>query len=94
MKKIKRSIVRIAFAAEILLISFYYFFGSHGLQALRALSSTNVKLLSDIESLTQETSALKHELEEWKTDNFYKEKQAREKLQLAYPHEDIYFLPS
>ncbi|MBA3954517.1 septum formation initiator family protein [Candidatus Dependentiae bacterium] len=94
MKKIKRRIVRIAFVAEIMLVSFYYFFGSHGLQALRALSSSNKELLSAIEILEQETNALKHELAEWKTDTFYKEKQAREKLQLAYANEDIYFLPS
>jgi cell division protein FtsB len=93
-KKIKRRAIRVAFVGEILLVSFYYLFGSHGLQALRTLAQVNSALLADIEVLENETTALQHELEEWKTDIFYKEKIAREKLQLAYLNEDLYFLPS
>ena len=93
MKEMKRKALRIILGAEIALVTFYYLFGSYGLQALRAGDRQNRGLLEELKQLEGEITALSGELEERKNNPFYKESIARKELQMAYDNEIIYLLP-
>lgn len=93
MKETKRNALRIFLGAEIALVALYYLFGSFGLQALRLADRTNQTLLEELKGLETEVLALAKELEERKTNPFYKEIIARKELQMAYDNELIYVLP-
>jgi cell division protein FtsB len=92
-KDIKKLTLRIFLALEIILFSLFYIFGSQGLQALMRLRHQNIILHNELESIQQDVKNLELELVDWRKNQFYKEKIAREQLQMARPEEDIYFLP-
>lgn len=92
MKKIKKIVMRSFFAFEIILFIFFYFFGAYGLQAMVQLKRENSYLLQEIVSLGQEITHLEQEINAWITDPFYKEKVAREQLQMARSGDQIYYL--
>lgn len=90
MKEIKKLTMRIIFVFEIAFFAFIYFRGSHGLVAIRTLQCQNNNLITDVDVLYQEIDTLEAELEEWNTNSFYKEKIAREQLQMICPNEELY----
>ena len=46
-----------------------------------------------INMLEQEINSLKQSIHRWQTDNFEKERVAREELQMSLPNEFVYVLP-
>ncbi len=94
MNGLKRAALRAFFALEVFVFSYIYFFGPHGLKALQLLEAENHALQSQIESLRCEVENLDMQIVEWDKNPFYKEKIAREYLQMAKPGEEIFFLAS
>jgi cell division protein FtsB len=94
MKEVKRRILRILLVAEMLGLSGWYMLSTGGVRALKKASWHNEQLLHEIKELERETLALKEEIEEREKDSFYKEKIAREELQMAREDEEIYLLLS
>jgi len=92
MKEIKRRILRIFFVLEICVFIGVYAFGPHGIQHLRQLSHENEQLEREVQALKIEVSELEQKIVQWNTHSFYKEKIAREQLQMAYKNEEIYYL--
>jgi cell division protein FtsB len=92
MREIKKLALRIFFSLEILTFTVFYLFGGNGRQAISALLEQNQDIVHDIKLLTQEVESLQSELNRWNTDMFYKEKIAREHLQMAYPGEELYVI--
>ncbi len=84
--------LKIFFILEISVFSLAYIFGGRGLQAIRYISHENKKILSNINKLNQDINNLNQELINWSSDDFYKEKLAREQLLMARPNEKIYYL--
>lgn len=91
-KDVKRYSARVFLLLEILIFLFIFLFGKHGLPLLRNLEDQTAQLQKKITFLKEDISTLKFELDQWDTDPFYKEKIAREQLQMAYAQEEIYYL--
>lgn len=89
MKHIKKIFLRTILIVEVLIFAGFYFFGSHGLKALHQHQREAVELNKELEQLKGEVQELKTAIHEWTAFPWYREKIAREELQLAYPHEEI-----
>ena len=92
MARSKSYISRIFLVGEILIFVGIYFFSVNGLPKLSLLRDENKKLEQEIVLLQSEISVLDKEVVAWNTDPFYKEKVAREQLQMAREHEEILFI--
>ncbi len=93
MKEVKRLILRVFLIGEVLALSGWYIGGNSGLRAIRSAERYNKQVLADIDTLEKEIGILKDELEERQKNSFYKERIARQELQMAREHEEIYLLP-
>lgn len=89
---VKQLILRIFFGAEILFFAWTYFLGPQGMYALWALDGESQKVIAQNQQLEQEVARLSKRVAAWKGSPFYKEKYAREKLQMAYPDDEIYYI--
>lgn len=92
MKNKKRMMLRLFFACEILLFCVTYFFGAHGITSLHRTQQASETVARQLASLEQEIAALEGEIAAWNSNAFYKEKVAREELQMARAHEHIFYL--
>jgi cell division protein FtsB len=89
MKHYKKFFLRAILVAEVLVFAGFYFFGAHGIKALHQHEREAIMLNQEIGQLKAEVQHLKIAIHEWTTFPWYREKIAREELQLAYPHEEI-----
>jgi len=92
MKLYKRSILRLFFVIEIFIFIGVYFFGGNGFQYLNRLEHENDQLHGNIVRLKDEIAQVQKDITDWNNNDFYKEKIAREKLQMARRGDQIYFL--
>ncbi len=92
MARSKSYVSRIFLVGEILIFLGIYFFSVNGLPKLSLLRDENMKLDQEIKLLQSEIATLDSEIVAWNTDSFYKEKVAREQLQMAREHEEILFI--
>lgn len=88
----KKSIVRIFFSIEILLFVWMYFASSEGLPTVWAMQKENQQLAQSVIILEGEVGKLEQECYNWQSKPFYKEKLARERLQMARPDDEVYFV--
>ena len=89
----KKLFLRAFFVVEVFLFVLFYLFGAHGLRALRSHEEKNKQIQHEIQQLTSEIKQMREELAAWQSDSFYKEKYARERLQMARKNEEIYLMP-
>ena len=94
MKIYKKTIFRMFFVIEIFIFVGVYLFGGNGLQYLACLKKENYKLYDQVVALKHEIVKLEKDIVDWNSNDFYKEKIAREKLQMARKGDQIYFLSS
>ena len=92
MAKSKSYISRIFLLGEMFVFFGIYFFGVDGLQKLCTLRDENMKLEAEVATLNNEIATLNQEIVAWNTDSFYKEKVAREQLQMACANDEIFFI--
>lgn len=76
---------------EICVFSWTYVYGQQGWRDIWSLQKDNEHMQQCINSCKQDTEMLEQELIAWKEHSFYKEKVAREQLQMAHAHEIIYY---
>ena len=88
----KQYLLRGFFVLEILIFSGIYFFGAHGLHNVWRMQHENSTAQHALNSLQAEVNHLEDELYAWQHHPFYKEKLAREQLQMARPGEQIYYV--
>ncbi len=88
----KRHILRIVFASEVLIFVGMYLLSPHGVRALRSMQKENEQVAVKIAELQKELQTLEAEVAEWDNNSFYKEKIAREQLQMAKSSDEVYFL--
>lgn len=86
----KRQFLRIFFAAEISLFSWFYFYGANGVMAVKKIRHENEEIEKLLAVKRDEIQELEKQVYAWQTEPFYKEKVAREQLQLARENEQIY----
>ena len=92
MKIYKRTIVRLFFVVEVMVFVGVYLFGGNGVQYLRRLKDENQNLKNEVLQIQAEVKVIEQQIASWKADDFYKEKIAREKLQMARKGDEIYFI--
>lgn len=93
MKKMKRLLLRIFFAAEIAVCAYLYVFGAQGTRSFARLQEENNQLALAVNTLADETKKLELQIALWQTSDFYKEKKAREQLQMAHTEDIVYYIP-
>lgn len=89
---LKKTLFRAFFACEIVVMFAFYFFGSHGLSALKRLGKEKEQIQEQVDCCLGEINVLQKEINEWKTSDFNREKIAREQLHMARPDELVIYL--
>ena len=84
--------MKIALLAEMLAFAHIYFFGNNGIQALQQQKNVVEDLKKDIIELNKEVEQLEKEIYAWNTNDFYKEKVAREQLQMARKGDELFYI--
>jgi len=92
MKIYKRTIFRLFFFIEVAIFVGVYIFGGNGMQYSHRLECENEELFAEVSALKKEVGQIEQQIVHWESDDFYKEKVAREKLQMARKNDQIYFV--
>lgn len=87
----KRYIIRIFFCAEIGCFLWMYFFGPQGIQVFKQLADENAVVEQKIQVLRGDIAQLDRSITACNSDSFYKERIAREQLQMARKGDVIYY---
>ena len=69
-----------------------YVVSPDGLTSLQNKKVENKKLAESVERLTEEIKKLEDETQKWESNPFYREKVAREQLQMARPTDEVYYV--
>lgn len=88
----KSWISRIFLLSELLIFCSVYFFCVDGRPKIHKLCVENSILEEELKVLTNEIDEIENEKLAWNTDPFYKEKVAREQLQMARKDDEIFFI--
>jgi len=89
---IKRMLLQLLLVTEGCVFVYVYLHGNNGVHALQCLCNENKRLEQKIDQLSDQVAQLEHEITEWKTNDFYKEKIAREQLQMSGKDDEIYYI--
>ena len=87
----KRSIIRILFFAETVGFLCMHIFGPQGIRVFQQLTEENSVIEQSIQRVRSEIAQLDRRITECKSDSFYKERIAREQLQMARKDDLIYY---
>lgn len=88
----KRSLTKYVFLLEVILFFWFSIFGESGFGKINRLNSDNDSLRQEALALKQQLQELEKEIKAWETNDFLKEKYAREHLQMAKEGDVIYFI--
>lgn len=91
---LKRIFMRVLLLLEMAAFGHVYFFGSNGIKVLQNQRNVVVDLKKNIELLDGDVVLLEKEIYVWQTDDFYKEKIAREQLQMARKGDELFYIGS
>jgi cell division protein FtsB len=84
--------MRLFLVLEMFAFGYVYVCGKNGLQSLHKHKSAVVDLKKNIMQLDQEVASLEKEIYVWQSDDFYKEKIAREQLQMARKGDELFYI--
>ncbi len=90
--KFKAYLSRLFLLVELIVFGAVYLWGLDGVNRYHKICEENVRVEQDILVLKKEVQDLQEELVAWQTDPFYKEKVAREQLQMARPGEELFYI--
>lgn len=88
----KKRLLRIFFGLEIIMFCYVYFFGAQGWQYIQKLKVENKDKKQEIVLMQKKLHKLELKIARWESHPFYKEKLARERLQMARKDEQIYYV--
>lgn len=92
MMPMKKIAMRLCLMLEMVAFGYVYVCGKNGLQSLRKQKNVVVELKKNIAQLNGEVEVLEHEIHAWNSDDFYKEKIAREQLQMARKGDELFYI--
>lgn len=92
MVHIKKMFMKVLLLTEMVLFGHVYLFGNNGMKALQVQKNVVEDLKKDIMILSEEITQLEKEMYVWQTDDFYKEKVAREQLQMARKGDELFYI--
>lgn len=86
-------VIRYLLYAEMIVLGVFYLWSPHGVQSVTRLTHECEEVEQQIINVKHAIAALEREVDEWESEPFYKEKIAREQLQMARKNEVIYHYP-
>jgi len=89
---LKQRALRFFFAAEIIVFTAFYIFGENGIQQMIQLQNQKQEVEVRIKEVTCEVAELDKQIVDWHASSFYKEKVAREQLQMAREGDEVYYI--
>jgi cell division protein FtsB len=92
MIQVKKIFMRLLLVAEMAVFGYLYFFGTNGISVLQKQREVVSDMQKNIITLKKEIGQLEHEIYAWQTDDFYKEKVAREQLQMARKGDELFYI--
>lgn len=92
MMQFKKVFMKVLLLLEMGAFGHMYFFGKNGIAALQTQKKVVVGLKHTIVQLDNEVIRLEKEIYAWQTDDFYKEKIAREQLQMARKGDELFYI--
>jgi len=92
MRKIYAYLLYAVLGVEVLLFAGFFIRGPQGLRSLNDMYVEQATMQEGLMQLNQEVAALKHDIEDWNNHPFHKEKEAREKLQMARQNDEVFYL--
>ncbi len=92
MKFTKKKFLKSLMFGELLIVSLFYYYGQQGIATVFFMKTTNREAAKQLGVMQKELSQCEQELALWHAFSFYKEKIAREQLQMARSGETIFYL--
>ena len=89
---IKKIFVRFLLCVEMCVFGYMYLYGKNGLHILQQQKKTLLVLEGEVAQLQKETLLLENDIHVWQTNDFYKEKIAREQLQMARKGDKLFYI--
>lgn len=89
---IKKNVARTFVCFELIIWSVFYYYGDQGMKQIQQMKVTNAHVQTQVVALQSDIAACQHELHQWNTFAFYKEKIARERLQMARSTDMVFYL--
>lgn len=89
---IKQLSLRIALLVEMCAFGYVYVCGKNGYLTLQRQRVVVVDLHRSVDKLSAEVAQLEQEMYVWQTNDFYKEKIAREQLQMARKGDELFYI--
>ncbi len=89
---VKQLCMRLLLVIEMAGFGYLYIFGNNGMQALGVQRAIVLDLEKNVAQLKDEIELLKNDIYAWQTDDFYKEKVAREQLQMARKGDELFYI--
>ena len=84
--------MKVLLLIEMVAFGHVYLFGHNGIKALQAQKNVVEDLKKDIIVLNEHITQLEKEMFAWQTDDFFKEKVAREQLQMARKGDELFYI--
>ena len=92
MVRVKKAAMRLFLILEMVAFGYVYIAGKNGMQSLYTHRNIVVDMEKNIMQLNKEVVSLEKEIYVWQTDDFYKEKIAREQLQMARKGDELFYI--
>lgn len=92
MKAITKTILTAVLLGEIVMFTGIFCFGPQGMRALAQEREENCILEQRVRNLEVEIANIDAHIAEFEETDFYKEKIARESLQMAHPGDVVYYI--
>jgi cell division protein FtsB len=92
MIRFKKMFLKVLLLLEMAVFTHIYLFGKNGIQALQVQKNVVVTMKQNIGQLDNEVAKLEKEIYAWQTNDFYKEKIAREQLQMARKGDELFYI--
>lgn len=92
MKAFKHKVMELLLLGEIILFGYVYFWGDNGIGMLYTVKHDYEDITQQVMTLQMAVNHLEAEITEWNTNDFLKEKIAREQLHMARVGDEIYYI--
>jgi len=88
----KSILYKVALGLQVTLFAYVFVYGKKGWLVLETVKHEISGVTEQVQKQSQEVAQRTKEIEEWSGDSFYKEKIAREQLQMARTEDEIFYV--
>lgn len=92
MINLKKTMLRLFFTLEMIAFTGVYLFGAQGVYQIWRLKKDIDGIQAEIDDLSGQTTELNDRIVAWHNHCYYKEKIAREQLQMARATDEVYYI--